>query len=129
MGLQNERPSIGVDHDLAFVSFHLHTGVVAAWVTDRTVEVFYRGQRVAAHHRRHGGPRHGTDPEHTPSAHRRHAEWTPARFEPWAREIGPETELVIAILHERPHPEQSFRTCLGVLRLYRGLTAPRAEAL
>jgi len=65
-----------------------------------------------------------------PSAHRRYAEWTPARFERWAREIGPETEgLVIPILHGRPHPEQGFRTCLGILRLYRGLVPARAEAV
>jgi len=99
-------------------------------LTARTVEVFHRGQRVAAHDRRHGGQRHGTDPEHMPSSHRRYAEWTHARFERWAREIGPETEgLVIAILHGRPHPEQGFRTCLGVLRLYRGLAPARAEAV
>ncbi len=99
-------------------------------LTARTVEVFHRGQRVAAHDRRYGGARHGTDPEHMPSAHRRYAEWTPARFERWGREIGPETEgLVIAILHGRPHPEQGFRTCLGLMRLYRGLAPPRAEAV
>ena len=99
-------------------------------LTARTVEVFHRGQRVAAHDRRYGGARHGTDAAHMPSAHRRYAEWTPARFERWGREIGPETEgLVIAILHGRPHPEQGFRTCLGVLRLYRGLTPARAEAV
>ena len=99
-------------------------------LTERTVEVFHRGQRVAAHDRRYGGARHGTDVEHMPSAHRRYAEWTPARFERWGREIGPETEgLVIAILHGRPHPEQGFRTCLGVLRLFRGLAPARAEAI
>ncbi|MGH8734746.1 MAG: IS21 family transposase, partial [Burkholderiales bacterium] len=42
-------------------------------LTSRTVEIFHRGQRVAAHERRHGGRRHGTDPEHMPSAHRRYA--------------------------------------------------------
>ncbi len=99
-------------------------------LTERTVEVFHRGQRVAAHDRRYGGARHGTDVEHMPSAHRRYAEWTPARFERWGREIGPETEgLVIAILRGRPHPEQGFRTCLGVLRLFRGLAPARAEAI
>ena len=30
--------------------------------TQRTVEVFHRGKRVAAHARRYGGPRHGTMP-------------------------------------------------------------------
>ena len=99
-------------------------------LTSHTVEVFHRGQRVAAHQRRFGGRRHGTDPDHMPRAHRRYAEWTPERFRRWAWAIGPHTEgLVIAVLANRPHPEQGFRTCLGVLRLYRGLDPARAEAV
>ena len=99
-------------------------------LTGRTVEIFHRGRRVAAHERRHGGRRHGTDPDHMPSSHRRYAEWTPGRFQRWARSIGPNTEgLVIAVLSARPHPEQGFRTCLGILRLFRGLDPARAEAV
>jgi transposase len=98
--------------------------------TARTIEVFHRGRRVAAHARRYGGPRHGTLPEHMPSAHRRYAEWTPERFRRQARDIGPNTEgLILALLARRPHPEQGFRTCLGVLRLFRGIDAARAEAV
>jgi transposase len=108
--------------------------------TARTIEVFHRGKRVAPHARRYGGPRHGTQPEHMPSAHRRGAcpraglrpdpwaEWTPARFQRQARDIGPNTEaLIIAVMARRPHPEQGFRTCVGVLRLFRGLDAARVE--
>jgi len=99
--------------------------------TQRTVEVFHRGKRVAVHARRYGGPRHGTQPEHMPSAHRRYAEWTPERLQRDARRyIGPATEaLVIAVMARRPHPEQGFRTCLGILRLFRGLDAVRVEAV
>ena len=98
--------------------------------TQRTIEVFHRGNRVAAHARRYGGPRHGTQPEHMPSAHRRYAEWTPERLQRDARGIGPATEaLVIAVMARRPHPEQGFRTCLGMLRLFRGLEAARVEAV
>ena len=44
--------------------------------------------------------------------------------------IGPQTEgLILAILAARPHPEQGFRTCLGVLRLYRDIERGRAEAV
>ena len=65
-----------------------------------------------------------------PSAHRRYAEWTPERFRRWARSIGPNTEgLIVAVLANRPHPEQGFRTCLGVLRLFRGIDPARAEAV
>jgi transposase len=63
-----------------------------------------------------------------PSAHRRYAEWTPQRFQHWGQTIGPSTEgLIIAILAHRPHPEQGFRTCLGVMRLLRGVDPARAE--
>ncbi|WP_231711199.1 IS21 family transposase [Xanthobacter dioxanivorans] len=96
--------------------------------TTRTIELFHRGQRIAAHQRRHGGRRHGTDPDHMPSAHRRYAEWTPERFRRWGASIGPNTEgLVIAILANRPHPEQGFRTCLGILRLFKDIAPERAE--
>jgi transposase len=98
--------------------------------TTRTIELFHRGLRVAAHQRRYGGRRHGTDPDHMPSAHRRYAEWTPERFRRWGRSIGQNTEgLVIAILANRPHPEQGFRTCLGVLRLFKDLDPERAELI
>lgn len=94
--------------------------------TTRTIELFHRGSRVAAHQRRYGGRRHGTDPDHMPSAHRRYAEWTPDRFRRWGRSIGPNTEgLVLAILANRPHPEQGFR----VLRLFKDLDPERSELI
>jgi len=99
-------------------------------ITARTIEVFQRAQRAAAHPHRYGGGRHDTDPEHMPSAHRRYAEWTPARFERWARSIGPNIQgLIVAVLANRPHPKQGFRSCLDVLRLFRGLDPARAEAV
>jgi transposase len=65
-----------------------------------------------------------------PSSHRRYASWTPARFRRWGAQIGPNTEgLVAAVLASRRHPEQAFRTCLGVLKLYRGVDAALAEAV
>ena len=99
-------------------------------VTERIVEVFYRGQRVAVHQRRYLGRKHGTDPDHMPSSHRFLAEWTPDRFRRWAGKIGPNTEaLISAVLASRKHPEQGFRTCLGMLRSYRGLDMARVEAV
>jgi len=98
--------------------------------TSRTIEVFFKGKRIAAHQRRYGGSRYGTDPDHMPSSHRRYAEWSPARFQRWGASIGPQTEgLIIAILASRPHPEQGFRTCLGVLKLYRAIPTMQAEAV
>jgi transposase len=127
---------VGLDYHIEIEGFYysvphsLLRVQVDVRITARIIEIFHRGRRVAAHQRRYGGPRHGTDPEHMPSAHRRYAEWSPERFRRWASNIGPNTEgLVIAVLANRPHPEQGFRTCLGILRLYRGITAARAEAV
>jgi len=125
---------VSLDYHVEFDSFlysvphSLFRQQVDIRAASRTIEVFHRGQRVAAHQRRYGGPRHGTDPEHMPSSHRRYADWTPERFRRWGRSIGPHTEgLVIAILTHRPHPEQGFRTCLGVLRLFKGIDPHQAE--
>jgi len=127
---------VGIDYHIEVAGFFYsvpHTLIrqqVETRLTERTVEVFHRGQRVAAHARRYGGPRHGTLPDHMPSAHRLYSEWNPERFQSQARAIGPNTEaLIIAVLTRRPHPEQGFRTCLGILRLYRGIDVVRAEAI
>ncbi len=118
-------------HDFLYSVPHaLIRAEVEVRATARMIEVFHRGQRVAAHQRRYAGRKHGTDPEHMPSSHRRYAEWSPERFRRWAAKIGPNTEgLISAVLASRPHPEEGFRTCLGILRSYRGLDAERLEAV
>ncbi len=64
-----------------------------------------------------------------PKAHQRHLEWTPSRLIDWARTIGPQTAaLVEAILADRPHPEQGYRSCLGILRLAKHYGPERLEA-
>jgi len=102
---------------------------VDARLTLTTVELFHRGQRVAAHVRSHVRGRHTTEPAHMPKAHQRHLEWTPSRLIDWARTLGPQTAtLVEAILADRPHPEQGYRSCLGILRLVKRYGAARLEA-
>ena len=72
-------------HDFLYSVPHaLIRAEVEVRVTTRAIEVFLRGQRVAVHQRRYMGRKHGTNPEHMPSAHRRYAEWTPERFRRWA---------------------------------------------
>ena len=72
--------------------------------------------------------RHTTITEHMPSAHRRYAEWTPARMMREAAKIGPATlALFEAIMKAKPHPEQGFRSCLGILRLARSYGVERAR--
>ena len=99
------------------------------WIcaTASMVEVQLRGRRIAVH-ARHGRDRHSTLREHMPSAHRQHAEWTPSRILSWAGQLGPSTRALCgAILADRPHPEQGFRSCLGILRLAKKYGDARVE--
>jgi transposase len=100
-----------------------------ARITARTVEVFHRGQRVAAHVRSFIKGGHTTIPEHMPSSHRRYADWTPQRMSREATEIGRNTStLVEIIMRERTHPEQGFRACIGIIGLARIHGCERLEA-
>ena len=98
-------------------------------VGDRTVEAFHKGERVASHAKSPGRRGHVTVPDHMPSAHRRHAAWTPARMMAAADKIGPATAALFSeIMTDRPHPEQGFRTCLGILALEKTYGHARLEA-
>jgi transposase len=103
--------------------------VVEVRATEATIEVFHRGSRIASHARSAVKRRHTTIPEHMPSAHRRYAFWTPARLLAAAEKIGPSTvALCETIMRTKPHPEQGFRSCLGILRLEKTYGAQRLEA-
>ena len=102
---------------------------VDARLTARTVEVFLRGERIAVHRRGSGDGKHTTVPEHMPSSHRRYADWTIERIRREADAIGPSVSILCAlILERRPHPEQGFRACIGILRLARSVPAGRLDA-
>ncbi len=120
---------VGVHGHFYSVPYRLAREVIEARTTDRSVELFHRGNRVACHLRNLRPGRHTTIAEHMPSAHRRHAEWTPTRLLREAAAIGPSTiALVEHILTARPHPEQGFRACLGIVRLVRSYGPERLEA-
>ena len=96
--------------------------------TATTVEVCHHGQRVASHLRSYLRGRHTTVPEHMPKSHQAQLEWSPARISRWAQTIGPHTRaLVEAIFADRPHPEQGYRSCLGILRLAKRYGDARLE--
>ena len=100
-------------------------------VTEHTVEVFHRHQRVASHPRATAQMpgRHTTCSEHMPENHRAFQVWSPERFVNWAQTIGPNTTtLVQNVLNSRRHPEQAYRSCLGLLNLAKRYSAPRLEA-
>jgi transposase len=120
---------IAVAHNYYSVPYQLLHQRVEARLTATTVEVFLNSRRIASHRRLPGRGQASTQPEHMPHAHRAHAEWTPSRLIAWAAKTGPATaQLVSDILASRPHPEQGYRACLGLLRLGKRYGTTRLEA-
>src|SRR5271169_4903065 len=126
---------VGVDYHVELeghfysVPYRFARSEVEVRLTPRAVEIFLKGERIAAHLRASGNHRHTTVSEHMPSSHRRYADWTIERIRREAASIGPATAaLCELILERRPHPEQGFRACLGIVRLVRPFGADRLEA-
>ena len=120
---------VDIDGHYYSVPHRLLRQQVEARITQRTVELFHKGERVACHLLGGARGRHTTVTEHMPSSHRRHAGWTHERIQREATAIGPDTAtLVDVILRSRPHPEQGFRAGLGILRLARHYGVDRLEA-
>ena len=98
-------------------------------VSARVVELFHKGTRVASHLRSRLKGRHSTVAAHMPTAHRHYVEWTPQRLIRWAADSGVATAQVVeTILASRPHPQQGFRSCLGIMRLGKSYGSERLEA-
>jgi transposase len=111
------------------VPFRLLREEVEARITCKTVEIFHRGKLMATHLRSLRPYRPTTTPEHMPSSHRRYRDWTHERILREAATVGDDAAaLVEIILRARPHPEQGFRSCIGILRLVTRYDAERVDA-
>ena len=120
---------VQVDWHFYSVPYRLIHQPVEARLTLRTVELFHGGRRVALHPRSSQRGGFTTDPAHRPNSHRRHLDWAPSRLIHWAEhEVGEQAgHAVRYILENRPHPEQGYRSCLGLMRLRRVYGAERLE--
>lgn len=118
-----------VDGHYYSVPYQLVKQALDVRLSANTVEVFHQGRRVASHPRSHQKGRHTTTAEHMPQAHQAYAQWTPQRLIHWAEQTGPATAQVVAtILASRPHAQQGFRSCLGIMRLGKTYGDDRLEA-
>lgn len=120
---------VAVDRHFYSVPYSLIHRQLDVRLTARTVELFLEGKRVAAHPRSHQPGQFTTVAEHRPKSHQRYLEWTPGRLIDWAGRTGPHARQVVEqILASKPHPEQGFRSCLGIMRLGKGVGNERLEA-
>lgn len=129
------KPTVNIDYHIEVdrhyysVSFRLLRETVHVRLTTHTMEAFHKGERVAAHVRSYVPYGHTTLKEHMPLAHQKYLEWSPSRMIQWAAKTGPCTALLVErIIATRAHPEQGYRSCLGVLRLEKHYPPERIEA-
>lgn len=97
-------------------------------ITRNVIEIFHKNERIASHTLNSKKGHHSTIKAHMPKGHREYSDWSPERLSKWAEKVGPSTkELITRVMESRTHPEQGFRSCLGILRLEKTYGAERLE--
>ena len=132
-----KKAKVNIDYHVEFekhyysVPYNLIHKEVEMRVTKDLVEIYRSNQKVCSHKRLNSPGKHTTIPEHMPTAHKHQAEleeWTPDRVYQWAESIGSYVKECCEIIIERcEHPQQGFRSCLGVLRLAKTYTNKRLD--
>ena len=125
---------VNIDYHVAFddhyysVPYPLVGETLWCRATHHTIELFLKGKRITSHVRSFVKYDYSTLPEHRPASHRAHLEWTPSRLINWGKTIGPHTAAVVEhVIRSKPHPEQGYRSALGLLRLGNRFSAARLE--
>jgi transposase len=129
------RARVSIDYHIAVeqayysVPYTLIKKQVDVRITTRIVEILHDGKRVASHPRSFRAGNYSTVAEHMPKAHQAYVQWEPHRLIRWAAETGPFTaKLVAQILERFVHPQQGYRSCLGLIRLDKVYGPQRLEA-
>lgn len=120
---------IEVDGHYYSVPYQLRTKQVDVRLKALTLDVLFKNRRIVTHQRSFQKGKFTTLDEHRPKAHQQYLEWTPSRIIRWAEKTGPATaKLVETIMSTKPHPEQGFRSCLGIMSLGKKYSNERLEA-
>jgi transposase len=101
------------------VPYQLVKEQVDVRLTSTTIEILFKNRRGI----------HTTLEAHMPKAHQKYLAWTPSRIIRRAGQNGPHTQNpVTCIMERRTHPEQGFRSSLGIMRLAKRYSKERLEA-
>jgi transposase len=132
---QWKKVRVGIDYHVEIdghyysVPYQLRGQQLDARITTDSIECFQQRKRVASHLRSFQKGRHTTVSSHMPKGQQEYADWTPERLIRWAAKTGPRTAaLTEAILASRQHPQQAFRSAMGLIRLAKVYTPQRLEA-
>jgi transposase len=121
---------ISIDGMLYSIPYEYIKRKVDVRVTDKTIEIFYNHNRIASHRRLYGRKgQYDTIVEHMPEDHQKYLEWNGDRFRKWAERIGNNTYKVVdAILTSKRVEQQTYKSCMGLLRLADRYSVKRLEA-
>lgn len=135
MGIWKRPVRLGVDYHLEIeghfysAPYTLRGRILAVKISERLVEVFLGVDRVASHRRLVGKRRHSTQTEHMPQSHQQYVEWNSERIVAWAEKVGPSAHaLAQAMLLNRRHPQQAYRSILGITRLEKNYGKERLDS-
>ena len=114
--MQNGHVCLGEDKHYYSVPYQYIRKKVKLLYSSRQVEIYYKYNRIAWHKRVKTPYSYTTIPDHMASTHKFITEWTPQRFINWGGSIDENVkQLIINILEKKQHPEQAYKSCMGVL--------------
>ena len=114
--MKNGHVSLSADKHYYSVPYKYIGKKVKISYSRHTVEIHYNYERIAVHERTISAYHYTTDKDHMASTHRFVSEWTPNKFVNWAESIDADVKrYILHILESKQHPEQNYKSCLGIL--------------
>ena len=114
--MQNGHVLLSLDKSYYSVPYQYLRKKVKLLYTKSTVEIYYKYNRIATHPRHYKPYVYTTNPDHMASTHQFVADWSASRFLDWASGIDPSVgEFILKIIDSKNHPEQAYKSCLGIL--------------
>ena len=109
-----------IEFDKNFYSVPYQTigELVTVRATDYCIEIYSNSKRIASHKRTYRQRTYCTSDDHRPKSHQEHLKWNPQRIQEWATSKGEIVgELIELLFQSKRHPEQAYRSALGIIRL------------
>jgi transposase len=117
-----------VDDNYYSVPYQLISKKVEIRYTGKTVEAFFKGQRVSSHVRRYSQYETYTHDYHKPEKHRQAQQWPPEKFIDWADKVGDNTKIFVKyLISEAKHYEIAHRQLKGIMKLEKAYGSERIE--
>ncbi len=124
--LRNSHVLLSTDKHYYSVPFQYIRKKVKLLYTNHTVEIYHKYNRIAVHKRNTKPYYYSTVKEHLSSSHQFLTQWSPQHFIDKAAAIDPQVEaLIVMIIEGKQHPEQAYKSCMGVLALEKKVGSQR----